>query len=127
MEKINTHRINDELETFGLNFSRCANRGLALAFNPLNLADCYMTWQSYGISTLCLAASNAGVKLPNSLIPPPPSTPSPHLNCTSHNSANWPGISSRTITVITGLCQARKPKVVSLGGVGEFLLFQRLG
>ena len=59
--------------------------------------------------------------------PPPPSTPSPHLNCTSHNSANWPGISSRTITVITGLCQAPKPKVVSLGGVGEFLLFPRLG
>ena len=41
--------------------------------------------------------------------PPPPSTPSPHLNCTSHNSANWPGISSRTITVITDLCQAPKP------------------
>ena len=41
--------------------------------------------------------------------PPPPSTASPHLNCTSHNSVKWPGISSRTITVITDLCQAPRP------------------
>ena len=97
--------MNDELEKFGsvLNFSKCANRGLALGFKPPNHADCYRTWQSHGISALCLAASNV-----SSYQIPPPATPSPPLNCTSHNSANWPCISSRTITVVADLCQAAK-------------------